>query len=113
MNVFYEPIRELAGYENILKCLDRQGEAVMLSGCIDSEKMHMVQAVGDNAFCRVIITYDEAKAREMVDDCRFFNKNTLFYPAKDFIFFSADIKSNELLAEGSFTFFCTSRNEKE
>lgn len=99
MNVFYEPIRELAGYENILKCLDRQGEAVMLSGCIDSEKMHMVQAVGDNAFCRVIITYDEAKAREMVDDCRFFNKNTLFYPAKDFIFFSADIKSNELVAE--------------
>ncbi|MDD6797302.1 MAG: transcription-repair coupling factor [Clostridia bacterium] len=99
MKVFYEPIRELAGYESISKCLGEQGNTVMLSGCIDSEKVHMVQALGDSAFCRVILTYDETKAREMVDDCRFFNRNTLFYPAKDLIFYSADVRSNELVAE--------------
>lgn len=97
--VFNEPIHELAGYESITKGLSVQGSAMMLSGCIDSGKAHMIQALGADAFCRVIITYDEAKAREIVDDSRFFNRNTVFYPAKDLIFYSADIRSNELTAQ--------------
>lgn len=97
--VFNEPIHELAGYESITKGLSVQGSAMMLSGCIDSGKAHMMQALGADAFCRVIITYDEAKAREIVDDSRFFNRNTVFYPAKDLIFYSADIRSNELTAQ--------------
>lgn len=97
--VFNEPIHELAGYEGITKGLSVQGSAMMLSGCIDSGKAHMIQALGADAFCRVIITYDEAKAREIVDDSRFFNRNTVFYPAKDLIFYSADIRSNELTAQ--------------
>lgn len=97
--VFNEPIHELAGYESITKGLSVQGSAMMLSGCIDSGKAHMIQALGADAFCRVIITYDEAKAREIVDDSRFFNRNTVFYPAKDLIFYSADIRSNELTSQ--------------
>lgn len=99
MKVFFEPIHELAGYDSITEALSKQGCAVMLSGCIDSEKMHMVQALGDNAFCRVVITYDEAKAVEMADDCRFFRKNVVLYPAKDLIFYSADIRSSELVEQ--------------
>lgn len=99
MRTFFEPIEELAGYENIEKCLADQGKAVMVNGCIDSEKAHLLNALSQKVKCRVVITYDEAKAREIYDDCRFYNKNTVYYPAKDFIFYSADVHGNLIVKE--------------
>jgi transcription-repair coupling factor (superfamily II helicase) len=49
-------------------------------------------------FC-VVITSDEVKARQLRDDCAFFNKNSIYYPAKDFIFYSADVHGNQLTGE--------------
>jgi len=99
MRTFFEPIEDLAGYMSIIKLLDTQGKTAMISGCIDSEKAHLVNALGQTAKCRMIITYDETKAREIFDDCRFYNKNTVYYPAKDFIFYSADVHGNVIVKE--------------
>ena len=99
MRTFFEPIEDLAGYQSIVKLLDTQGKTAMISGCIDSEKAHLVNALGQKTKCRVIITYDETKAREIFDDCRFYNRNTVYYPAKDFIFYSADVHGNVIIKE--------------
>jgi len=99
MRTFFEPIKDLAGYKGIVERLDTQGKTAMISGCIDSEKAHLVNALGQKTKCRVIITYDETKAREIFDDCRFYNKNTVYYPAKDFIFYSADVHGNVIVKE--------------
>jgi transcription-repair coupling factor (superfamily II helicase) len=99
MELFYEPIRELAGFKDIEKSLAACGNGVYVSGCIDSQKAHLIASLGGSAFCRVILTHDEARARELADNYRFYNKNVFTYPAKDMIFYNADIHGNELVSQ--------------
>lgn len=99
MKTFYAPLSELAGIEQLKKDFEVTGQPVMISGCIDTQKIHIVHAAVNDYRFRLIITGDEAKAREMQEDSRFFDKSSIYYPAKDFIFYSADVHGNQLAGE--------------
>ncbi len=99
MKTFYAPLSELAGIEQLKKDFEVTGQPVMISGCIDTQKIHLVHAAVNDYRFRLIITGDEAKAREMQEDSRFFDKSSIYYPAKDFIFYSADVHGNQLVGE--------------
>lgn len=99
MKTFYAPLSELAGIEQLKKDFEVTGQPVMISGCIDTQKIHLVHAAVNDYRFRLIITGDEAKAREMQEDSRFFDKLSIYYPAKDFIFYSADVHGNQLAGE--------------
>lgn len=99
MKTFYAPLSELAGIEQLKKDFEVTGQPVMISGCIDTQKIHLVHAAVNDYRFRLIITSDEAKAREMQEDSRFFDKSSIYYPAKDFIFYSADVHGNQLSGE--------------
>lgn len=99
MKTFYAPLFELAGIEQLKKDFEVTGQPVMISGCIDTQKIHLVHAAVNDYRFRLIITGDEAKAREMQEDSRFFDKSSIYYPAKDFIFYSADVHGNQLAGE--------------
>lgn len=71
----------------------------MVSGCIDTQKAHLLEALGEQYPIRVVITSDEVKARQLREDCLFFDKSSIYYPAKDFIFYSADVHGNQLAGE--------------
>ena len=43
---------------------------------------------------RLIVTYDEKRAREIVEDYRFYDREVSYYPAKDALFYYADVHSN-------------------
>ncbi len=99
MKTFYAPLSELAGIEQLKKDFEVTGQPVMISGCIDTQKIHLVHAAVNDYRFRLIITGDETKAREMQEDSRFFDKSSIYYPAKDFIFYSADVHGNQLAGE--------------
>lgn len=99
MKTFYAPLSELAGIEQLKKDFEVTGQPVMISGCIDTQKIHLVHAAVNDYRFRLIITGDEAKAREMQEDSRFFDKSSIYYPAKEFIFYSADVHGNQLSGE--------------
>lgn len=99
MKTFYAPLSELAGIEQLKKDFEVTGQPVMISGCIDTQKIHLVHAAVNDYRFRLIITGDEAKACEMQEDSRFFDKSSIYYPAKDFIFYSADVHGNQLAGE--------------
>ncbi len=44
----------------------------------------------------LIITYNDLRAKEMYENYRFFDRNVQYFPAKDLIFFQADIQSSLL-----------------
>lgn len=99
MKTFFEPVQRIAGMDNINRLYEKPGNAVMVSGCIDTQKAHLIEAFGEKYRFRVIITSDETKARQIREDCSFFDKNSVYYPAKDFIFYSADVHGNQLSGE--------------
>ncbi len=102
MDNFFAPVRQLADYENIIKDISVCGKPCMVSGCIDSQKAHFVSGLvtpKSPISFRLVITYDEIRARQIVDNLRFYEQNVLYYPAKDFIFYSADMHGNELMGQ--------------
>lgn len=48
---------------------------------------------------KIIVTFNEQKAREILEDYRFFDRETLYFPAKDILFYQSDIRSNQLTGE--------------
>ncbi len=70
---------------------------VMVRGCLASQKAHLIHALSDLSPKRFVITYSETEAKELCEDLRFFG-DALYYPAKDLLFFDADVKGNEVTA---------------
>ena len=48
---------------------------------------------------RLIVTYSEDRAKEIYEAFHFFDRNTLLFPAKDVLFYSADIHGHTILAQ--------------
>ncbi len=99
MKAFLEPFRQLGIYEELEKRLKKNRGLLLLSGCVDSQKVHAASSLWQGYPCRMILTYSEQKAREIYEDCRYFDRETVLYQAKDFLFFHADIQGNLLVQQ--------------
>ncbi len=103
MRALLTPLEELAEYNSIKETLrgtaTKKPGCVTLTGCVDSQKLQMIWGISQGAGCRVIVTYDEMRARELLEEYRFYDKNVSLFPGKDLIFFQADIHGNQLTKE--------------
>lgn len=99
MRALLAPLEELAEYEEIKRTLTKEKAAVSLSGCVDSEKLHIIYGLSDGFRYKIIATYSDLKAKELYEDYKFYDRNVTLYPAKDLIFFQADIHGNQLVME--------------
>lgn len=90
------PLLELQEYENLLQALQEGKGPLQASGCLDSQKVHLMYELGEEGgfHWTLAVTYDEQRAKEIYDDFRNFTKNVWLYPAKDLLFYSADIHGN-------------------
>ena len=104
MNSITAPLAELKEFQEIKERLGRRRKddtkgALFVCGCIDSQKAHFIKGIGEDFPCRLIITHQEARAKELFEDYQCFDKHVVYYPAKDFIFYSADIHGNLIVKE--------------
>lgn len=98
MQALLTPLHELAEYDEIRRLLGK-GQQAALTGCVESQKLHMIYGLGDGFRCKVIVTYSDLRAREIYEEYKFYDRNVMLYPAKDLIFFQADIHGNKLTEE--------------
>ena len=96
MQALFEPLKELKEFEELEKRVKHNRGILQISGCIDSQKLHILSGLGKQTACRVILTYSETKAREIYEEYSMFPGKVLFYPAKDLLFHHADIRGNQL-----------------
>lgn len=99
MNMFTQPLTEYKEINEIIKCLQSKKTPVQATGCIDSQKCHLMSAVSGDYRYKLIITYNEIKAKEIYEDYRLYDKNVYLYPAKDIIFYNADIHGNAIVRD--------------
>ena len=99
MKAFVEPFRQLGIYEELAGKLKKNRGVLWLSGCVDSQKIHGAYALWQGYSRRLLITYSEQKAKEIYEDCRYFDREAVLYQAKDFLFFHADIQGNLLVQQ--------------
>mgnify|MGYP001097595699 CR=1 FL=1 len=98
MRTFTAPLYELGEFEEIRKLLKKPGAAA-LTGCVDSQKMHMVYGLSDGFKYKIIVTFNDMRAKDIYEDYKIYDKNVMLYPAKDLIFYQADIHGNQLVKE--------------
>ena len=99
MGVLSEPLRRLNEYLEIEKYMQSGRYPIGITGCVDSQKGHLAANLGEKASCRLIVTWKEDKVRELYEDFSFFDRNTMRYPSKDILFYSADVHSNHTAME--------------
>ena len=99
MNAIIKPLRELADFEDTKSALINEEICVAVSGCTDSQKVHMLEGLGDEFQMKVIATFSDKRVKEIVEDMRLYERNVYSYPAKDLIFYQADIHGNRLMTE--------------
>ena len=99
MNYSTAPLYELKEFNDIKDDIKEKQGAILVSGCIDSQKSHLMHGLGEDFPWKLIVTYSEAKAKEIYEDYKFFDKEVEYYPAKDFIFYSVDIRGNLIVKE--------------
>ena len=99
MNALLAPLSELGEFEQMKRELTKEKGKLSISGCVDSQKLHMIFGVGEAFPIKLIVTYSDLRAKEILDDCRLYCKESYFFPAKDLIFFQSDIHSNQLTKE--------------
>ena len=99
MRSLLAPLEELGEYEEIKKMLVKESASVALSGCVDSQKLHMIYGLGEEFRYKIIVTFSDLRAKELYEDYKFYDRNVMLYPAKDLIFFQADIHGNQLTME--------------
>ena len=96
MQTFIKPLTELAEFTEIRDRMRKGRGIYALTGCIDAQKSHMVHGLSDGAKLVIVITENDLTAKAAHEDLRFFEPDALLYPAKDLLFYQADIASNFL-----------------
>ena len=99
MQALLSPLKELAEYDQIRERMRKGTGPVALTGCVQSQKLHVIYGLGDGWNVRVIVTYSDLKAKELYEEYKFYDKDVTLFPAKDLIFFQADIHGNQLVRE--------------
>ena len=98
------PLLELQEYESLREAVKKGQGPVQVTGTLDSQKVHLMYEPGQEMGgdgqgpfkWRLAVTYDDSRAKEIYEDFRNFTDKVWLYPARDLLFYSADIHGNLL-----------------
>ena len=99
MQALIRPLQELADFEVIEKEKTKAPGTIRILGCVNSQKTHMMYGLSEGCPYKVIICSSESRARQIFEEYRFLDPGVLLYPAKDLLFYQADLRSRELVSQ--------------
>ena len=99
MQALLAPLTELADYQEIVRDRRKEKGFTQITGCVNSQKTHLMYALGDGCEYRAIVFSSEEKAKRAYEEYRFLTENVCLYPARDLLFYHADIKGKVLTGE--------------
>ena len=99
MQAFVEPLKELAEFEEIQKEKKKQKGMIQIAGCVNSQKTHLMYALGDDSTYRIIAVSSEAKAKQIYEEYKFLDEKVYYYPPKDLLFYQADLRGKALVKQ--------------
>ncbi len=93
--VLKEPLQELEAFLHVNKKIEKKQSKILISGMVDSLKASFISAIAESKN-KIVITHNESSAKRMVSDLNFNGEDAVYYPAKDVIFYFADVHSNDI-----------------
>ena len=99
MECFLTPLRELADYEEIHKKRGIGEGYIQIVGGVNSQKIHMIQDLGDGFEFKIIAFSSEEKAKSAYEEYSYIEEDVYYYPPKDLLFYDVDIKSKDIFSQ--------------
>lgn len=97
MKALTGPLLELGSFRQVLEGIEKGNTPVFATGVIDAAKNHLAYCLKEQTRRPLLfLTYSELRAKEILEDLTFFEKDCVYYPAKDILFYSADVHSMEM-----------------
>ena len=72
---------------------------IQISGCVTSQKTHLMYALGDGFKRKIIAVSSELRAKQIYEEYRFLDSDVWLYPAKDLLFYQADLRGKFLIKQ--------------
>ncbi len=99
MDVFQLPLLELHEIEKLREEEKKEQGIYQLSGCMDTNKAHLIHGITEAQKNILVVTFSEQRAKELREELRLFRKEVVEYPAKDILFYQSDIHGSALTKE--------------
>ena len=69
---------------------------IPISGCVNTQKIHLLSGIGSGCGYKLVVFSNEEKAKKAYEEYLLFGEETYLYPARDLLFYYADIKGKTL-----------------
>lgn len=99
MKALLDPLEQVGRFDELKRQLEKEQGIAVVTGTIESQKAHLAAGLSQDVKYRLLIAENELKARELYEDFRLYDPEVMYYPAKDLIFYQADISGNLLTRE--------------
>lgn len=98
MNTLTELLKESPALSSAGEKLHK-GDTVSIYGCSESSKAGIIATLKEGFRSALIIVPNDIRARALQKEYAMFDRKVCVYPAKDLMFYQADIRGNELTIE--------------
>ncbi len=95
---FKSTLSEALSFTECRQTLERKQGPAVLSGCLDSQLIHMAVELTEGYPLKLLVTHSEQKAAEMAEDAACFGEDAIVFPAKDLLFYQADVSGKLITA---------------
>lgn len=99
METLLAPLRELEEFTQLKIAVAQGSTPVNVIGALDAQKCHFIYGLAEEFEFRLIVTHNEIRAKEILEDYHMYDRNVMYYPAKDLIFYSADVHGKAIVKE--------------
>ncbi len=99
MKAWIPPLKETAGLDDLLWKLPKNKGILSVTGALDSQKAHLTGYLTEKSSAVLVVAENELKARAFFEDVQLYEPDALLYPARDLIFYEADLSGKTLLTQ--------------
>lgn len=105
MKALTEPLKEEPAYQKLIQTLEQPGGKALAEGCVASQKLHLANALSKesalfvHARCLLFLADTDKTAHSIWEEYRFYDRNVMLFPAKDLVFYQADLRSKQIEQE--------------
>lgn len=97
METLRAPVLAARDFQVIENAVKAGNTPISVYGVNDLGRAMLADALGRKCKRRLFVTYSEEQAKKLYESYRFFDKQVYLYPAKDALFYSADVHSNTIV----------------
>ncbi len=113
MNNISKVLTRLDSFNKLIETIKNKENNIIVQGTLESQKEHLIYAVQSTINNKsIVITNTEDKAKEIYNNLQFFYKDkVLLYPEKDILFYSADVRSMDIMKQRSVVYEAIINND--